>query len=179
LLGYSVFYNGPACWASAPDHLHFQAIPKNVLPFLRDLRKLSPVQGKSSVRYSRFEIFDRSVVLLESKNAEALTGQFLDLLKKAKKIIKTNEEPLVNVICNYAGRGWRLLVFLRERHRPDAYFAEGEDRIFISPGAVDMAGVVITPLLDNYNHLDYNDIRGIYREVSLPKNVMDSIVKKL
>jgi glycosyltransferase involved in cell wall biosynthesis len=179
LLGYSVFYNGPACGASAPDHLHFQAIPKNVLPFLRDLRKLSPVQGKSSVRYSRFEIFDRSVVLLESKNAEALTGQFLDLLKKAKKIIKTNEEPLVNVICNYAGRGWRLLVFLRERHRPDAYFAEGEDRIFISPGAVDMAGVVITPLLDNYNHLDYNDIRGIYREVSLPKNVMDSIVKKL
>jgi len=176
---YSVFYNGPACGASAPDHLHFQAIPKNVLPFLRELKKLSPMQGKSSVRYSRWKIFDRSVVLLESKNAEALTGQFLNLLKKAREIIKTNEEPLVNVICNYSGSGWRLIVFLRGKHRPDAYFAEGEKRIFVSPGAVDMAGVVITPLLDNYQRLDYNAIRKIYREVSLPENMMDSIVKEL
>ncbi len=70
-----------------------------------------------------------------------------------------------------------MAVFLRQKHRPNAYFAKDKDRIFISPGAVDMAGFVITPLLDNYNHLDYNAIREIYREVSLPENVMNSIIK--
>ena len=179
LPGYSVFYNGPACGASAPDHLHFQAIPKNVLPFLRELKKLSPVKEKSSVSYGRFEILDRSVVFLESKNAEALTEQFLDLLKTAQKIIKADEEPLVNVIGNYSGEGWRLIVFLRGKHRPDVYFEKGADRIFVSPGAVDMAGFVITPLLANYKRLDYNAIRKIYREVSLPERTMDFIIKDL
>ncbi len=86
---------------------------------------------------------------------------------------------MVNVICDYAGRRFRLFVFLRQKHRPEAYFVKGENRIFISPGAVDMAGIIITPLLDNYNRLDYNAIRGIYREVSLPEGMMDSIVKEL
>ncbi len=176
---YTVFYNGPACGASAPDHLHFQAIPKNVLPFLRELKKLSPVENNSFVRYSRWEGFDRSVVVLEGKNARELAEQFLRLLAAAQKKLKIDYEPMVNVICDYAGRRFRLFVFLRQKHRPEAYFIKGENRIFISPGAVDMAGIIITPLLDNYNRLDYNAIRGIYREVSLPEGMMDSIVKEL
>jgi len=176
---YTVFYNGPAGGASAPDHLHFQAIPKKSLPFLREFKKLTPVKNNSSVRYSRWEGCDRSVVVLEGKNVEALTEQFVSLLKKAQKIIKKNDEPLVNVICDYAGRRFRLFVFLRQKHRPKAYFTKGENRIFISPGAIDMAGVVITPIIDNYNCLDYNAIRKIYREVSLPERTMDSIVKEL
>ncbi|MGD0278954.1 MAG: DUF4922 domain-containing protein [Smithella sp.] len=176
---YNVFYNGPACGASAPDHLHFQAIPKNVLPFLRELKKLLPVKNNSSVRYSRWNVFDRSVIVLESKNAKALTERFLSLLKAAQKILLANDESLVNVICDYAGNRWRLIIFLRQKHRPEAYFAKGENRIFVSPGAVDMAGVIITPLLDNYNRLDYNAIRKIYREVSLPEGMMNSILKEL
>jgi glycosyltransferase involved in cell wall biosynthesis len=176
---YSVFYNGPACGASAPDHLHFQAIPKNVLPFLREFKKLTPVKNNSSVRYSRGDVFDRSAVVLEGKDVEALTEQFLNLLKKAQNIIKTNEEPQVNVICDYAGRSFRLFVFLRQKHRPKAYFAKDANRLFVSPGAIDLAGMVITPLLANYKRLDYNEIRKIYREVSLPGNMMDLIVREL
>ena len=173
---YSAFYNGPACGASAPDHLHFQTIPKNVLPFLREFKKLSPVQGKSSVRYSLGKDFDRSFIVLESKNAKALTKHFLRLLKTAQKILTTNDEPLVNVICTYTGDCWSLVTFLRRKHRPDSYFAKGENRIFISPGAVDMAGVIITPRLDDYNRLDCNTIRDIYQEVSLPEDIMNIIM---
>lgn len=179
MAGYAVFYNGPACGASAPDHLHFQSVPHKFLPFLRELKKLSPVKEESSIRYSRSEIFDRSVVALESKNAEALTEQFLNLLSATQKILKTNDEPPVNVICYYSVHCWKLVVFMRRKHRPDAYFATGDNRIFISPGAVDMAGVMITPLLDNYNRLDYNTVREIYGEVSLPGSVMNLIVKEL
>ncbi|KIE16815.1 hypothetical protein DS62_08915, partial [Smithella sp. SC_K08D17] len=179
LSGYAVFYNGPACGASAPDHLHFQAIPKNSLPFFLEFKKLLPVKNKLSVRYSRWKDFDRSVILLESQSTDELTKQFLDLYRVMQRILKTNKEPLVNVLCDYSGNRWQLAVFLRQKHRPNAYFAKGKDRIFISPGAVDMAGFVITPLLDNYNHLDYNAIREIYREVSLPENVMNSIIKEI
>lgn len=179
LSGYAVFYNGPACGASAPDHLHFQAVPKKFLPFLRELKKPLPLKENSSIRYSRGERLDRSIVVLESKNADELTEQFLNLMQVTQKILKTKDEPMVNVICDYGGRSWRLIVFLRQKHRPDAYFAENEKRIFVSPGAVDMSGVIITPLLDNYSRLDYNALREIYREVSLPDNVMDLIVNDL
>jgi glycosyltransferase involved in cell wall biosynthesis/diadenosine tetraphosphate (Ap4A) HIT family hydrolase len=176
---YAVFYNGPACGASAPDHLHFQMVPANALPFLKESKGLPWVREISSVGYRMGECQDRSALVLESEKAKALSEQFLILLKAAQKILKTNDEPMVNVICYYTGNRWRLVVFLRRKHRPDSYFAENERRIFISPGAVDMAGVVITPLLDNYNRLDYNAVCGIYREVSLLESTMDSIINEL
>lgn len=176
---YAILYNGPACGASAPDHLHFQAVPKSGLPFFRELKKMLPVKENSSIRCGSWEFFDRSVILLESKNTKKLNEQFLSLMTASKKMLKINDEPMINIIGDYSGDHWRLAVFLRQKHRPDSYFAKDEKRIFISPGAVDMAGFVITTLLDNYNRLDYNAIREIYREVSLPVNVMNSIIKEI
>jgi ATP adenylyltransferase/5',5'''-P-1,P-4-tetraphosphate phosphorylase II len=176
---YAVFYNGPACGASAPDHLHFQMVPSHALPFLKESKRLPLIKKILSVGYRMGKALDRSVLVLESENAGALSGQFLALLKAAQKILRTNREPMVNIICMYQGNRWRLVVFLRRKHRPDSYFAQKEHRIFVSPGTVDMAGVVITPLLDNYQRLDYNTVQGIYREVSLPENIMDSIIKEL
>lgn len=179
MAGYAIFYNGPACGASAPDHLHFQAVPGKALPFLNDVQGLLPFENKPSIKYGRLAEYNRSVVLLESKNADKLKLQFLSLLKTARKIMKTDDEPMVNVISDYNSRGWRLTVFLRRKHRPDVYFVKGDKRIFVSPGSVDMAGVVITPLLENYQRLDYNAIRDIYREVSLPESMMHAILKEL
>jgi glycosyltransferase involved in cell wall biosynthesis len=176
---YTVFYNGPACGASAPDHLHFQMIPVNALPFLTELKELPQAKEISSVRFSMGKSIDRSVIVLESKNASELTKQFSRLLKAAQKILLTKGEPLVNIICTYTGERWRLVIFLRRKHRPDAYFAEGENRIFISPGAIDMAGVIITPRLDDYKRLNGDSIRDIYREVSLPEDLMNIIINKL
>jgi glycosyltransferase involved in cell wall biosynthesis len=176
---FAVFYNGPACGASAPDHLHFQAIPVDALAFLSELKELPVLKEISSVRYSTGKNYDRSVIILESKNANELTKQFLRLLKITQKILATNDEPLVNVICTGTGDCWRLFIFLRQKHRPDAYFAEGENAIFISPGAIDMAGVIITPRLNDYNRLTCNTIRDIYQEVSLPEDMLNIIIKEL
>jgi hypothetical protein len=85
----------------------------------------------------------------------------------------------MNVICTYIGDRWRLFIFLRRKHRPDAYFAEGENAIFISPGAIDMAGVIITPRLNDYDRLECDTIRDIYQEVSLPEDVLNIIIKEL
>jgi hypothetical protein len=176
---YTVFYNGPACGASAPDHLHFQACPVTDFPFLNTLKTLPPLKEISAVRFYQGKSIDRSVIILEAKNSPAMTEQFLRLLKTMQKILSINDEPMINLICTCADGSWRLAVFLRRKHRPEAYFAAGEKRIFVSPGAVDMAGVIITPLESDFNRLDCENISNIYQEVSLTEDMMNKIVNEL
>jgi glycosyltransferase involved in cell wall biosynthesis len=173
---YTAFYNGPACGASAPDHLHFQMIPVSALPYLQTLKTASLVKDISSARFYKADNLDRCVVILESKNQKALREQFERLIKVARKIIPAKNEPMMNIFCTYENDIWRLMIFFRQKHRPDAYFAAGDKRIFVSPGAIDMAGVMITPLLKDFNRLDCDTIRGIYREVSLAESIVDKII---
>jgi glycosyltransferase involved in cell wall biosynthesis len=173
---YAILYNGPACGASAPDHLHFQMVPQNVLPFLREARGIALFKKISSVEYRIGQGFDRCVMIMESGHKKALREGFLRWLDVAREDMAMNEEPMINMVCVYTRNKWRMVIFLRRKHRPDAYFAEGSQRIFVSPGAVDMAGILITPLLDNYRHLDYKAVREIYREVSWPDGILNSIM---
>ena len=149
---FAVFYNGPAAGASAPDHLHFQMVPAGALPFLNFLAGLPKNRQVSPVRYSRG--FDRSIIVLESADEKALAARFLRLLAAVRKALRTNDEPMLNVVSVFTGSVWRLVVFLRGRHRPSAYFAAGLKRIFVSPGAIDMAGVLITPHREDFKRLD-------------------------
>lgn len=171
---YRVFYNGPACGASAPDHLHFQLIPFHALPFLNELEE-QPAVKKASFLYRPQRGLDRSIVFLRSKDPRVLKAHFQRLLKAFQKLSPTSDEPLLNVFCVCRRDCWTITVFLRRKHRPDAYFAEGENRIFISPGAIDMAGVVITPQIKDYERLDGDALRKIYREVSLDEETMDNL----
>ena len=174
---YTVFYNGPACGASAPDHLHFQMIPVDALPYLRELTCLPPAKFSVSIRYNFEKGIDRSVVVLASKNKEILQMRFQRLLTIFKKKLGIKNEPPMNILCSYDEECWKLTVFLRRKHRPDAYYARGEDRIFVSPGAIDMAGVIITPRLRDFDRLDFDTLRNIYREVSLDQETFQQIIK--
>jgi len=176
---HTVFYNGPACGASAPDHLHFQMIHVSALPYLQTLKTASLVKEISSVRFYKADNLDRCVVIMKSKNREALQEQFEHLIKALQKTARTKNEPLMNIFCIYENGTWHLMIFFRQKHRPDAYFASGDKRIFVSPGAIDMAGVMITPLFNDFNRLDCETIRDIYREVSLPAEIMNTILNKL
>jgi hypothetical protein len=176
---YTVFYNGPACGASAPDHLHFQASPVTDFLFLNTLKTLPPLKEISAVRFYQSKGIDRSVIILEAKNSRAMTEQFLHLLQTMQKILAISDEPMINLLSTYADDSWRLTIFLRRKHRPDAYFASGEKRIFVSPGAVDMAGLIITPRELDFNRLDGEKISHIYQEVSLTEGMMNKIMNKL
>ena len=174
---YTVLYNGPACGASAPDHLHFQMIPSDTLPFLKELNELPPVKVGTTVQIYAGKGFDRAAVVLASEDTEALKEQFVHLLKSAQEVFTTNDEPPVNVFCDNDKGCLRLTVFLRRKHRPDAYYAESEDRIFVSPGAIDMAGVIITPLLKDFKNLNCDAVRNIYQEVSPDEETLKQIIK--
>ncbi|HEX7415616.1 MAG TPA: DUF4922 domain-containing protein, partial [Smithellaceae bacterium] len=176
---FTVFYNGPACGASAPDHLHLQAIPKNALPFIEASKTQSPIKEISGVKFYTGEKLDRAVVILTGTRKDSLQKQFGHLIKAAQKIIPTDSEPMLNVLCTYENTTWRLIIFLRQKHRPDAFFLEGEKRIFISLGAIDMAGIIITPMLADFNRLKAFQISSIYREVSLAEDVTNKIIREL
>ncbi|PKN05866.1 MAG: hypothetical protein CVU72_07390 [Deltaproteobacteria bacterium HGW-Deltaproteobacteria-7] len=154
-------------------------IPYDTLPFLTELTKLPVMKIDDSVCVSAGESCGRTVVVMESNNAAALKKHFLRLLKAAQTVLSSGDEPRVNVFCRYEKNRWRLTSFLRRKHRPDAYFAEGGQRIFVSPGAIDMAGVIITPRLADFKNLDGDTVRNIYREVSLDGESLDKITRSL
>jgi hypothetical protein len=94
-------------------------------------------------------------------------------------VASTSDEPMMNLICSYLGNFWRVIIFPRRKHRPDAYFREGEDRILISPASVDIGGLIITPVEKDFLTVDARVIEGIYKEVSINKDTANQIISLL
>jgi hypothetical protein len=176
---FTVFYNGPACGASAPDHLHFQAIPANILPLELSITDHFRLIKNASVQLYRVDKIDRCVVLLKGSDKDCVQENFNRLIKAAQNVISVSGEPMINVLCFYTDNSWRLLIFFRSKHRPEAFFAAGEQRFFVSPGTIDMAGIIITPLIENFQCLNAAQIRNIYREVSLPEETLNLIIAEM
>lgn len=176
--GFIVFYNGPACGASAPDHLHFQAVPADVLPLTGLFPGRFRMIRNTPVQVYRSEGINRTAVIISGNDKSLLLSQFARLIQAAQNVTAVNGEPLINVLCSYEDCAWRILIFFRAKHRPAAFYLEGENRIFISPGAIDMAGVIITPLKPDFDRLDCESISLIYDEVSVTEEIMNKIMNK-
>lgn len=176
----TVIYNGPLSGASAPDHLHFQAFTSSIMPVESEVKKKGPVepirQGIGVVRK-----YDRTLLVLEGISASLLHNNFADIYTCFAKIAAngSNKEPLLNLIVKYEEDRWLVLVFLRQRHRPDYYFKEGREQLIISPGAVDMGGVLIAPRREDFDRLNVRLIQDIYKQVSLEEGVFSQIVDSL
>jgi hypothetical protein len=177
---YAIFYNGPACGASAPDHLHFQAIPADSLPLVNTLYKHFKIIKKiSGVNFYAGEKINRAVIILEGENKNILQKQFGRLINILQKNTSSPDEPMINVIGSYTEHGWRLIIFPRRKHRSGTFYLEGKKRIFVSFGAIDMAGFIITPLRKDFVHLDAAQISSLYREVSLESKEINHLIEEL
>jgi hypothetical protein len=183
---YTIFYNGAKAGASAPDHLHFQAVRKGQLPFEQEYQKIEKkiifehLNGKVSV----LQNYGRSCTLIQSPDKETAQSLFLQVYEgaKARKHESTNEEhtssclrafapscfdeSMMNVFTLYEKDEWNLLIFPRKTHRPSYFFAEGKDYKMISPGAVDMAGIFILPRKEDFDSVDKEIILDVFRQVS-------------
>ncbi len=184
---YFVLYNGPECGASAPDHLHFQACSRRLLPIEEALRSEDPETDDCAacVESARegFELFTlsgvgRTVVVLRGGSDAELSewaGRVLeDLARETNK-----NEAMVNLICTYDRGVWTLYIFPRSRHRPAAFFAEGEDRLVISPGAIDMAGVVVVPERAHFDKLTGELMEAIFAEVSYDEEAINDMLERI
>ncbi len=172
---WTILYNGPKCGASAPDHLHFQAIPSGLLPIEKEIleeKNLTQVRTSENVSIFLTKNLGREAITIEGHDTTAIADELIEILTNMKKMPQADEEPMINVACFYDNERYRLLVFPRARHRPEAFFKEGNERIVVSPAVIEMCGVIVTPAEKDFERLDAPTVEGIYREVSLLRSVV-------
>ncbi len=177
--GWTVLYNGPKCGASAPDHHHFHAAPSGQMPIekeIRELKRLILIRKVDGVTLYRVRDVGREIIILEGDDRVAMEGALKNYLKALKKVLLIDEEPMINIAGFNEERKWRLVTFPRRKHRPDAFFKEGDERIVVSPGVIEMAGVLVTPLEKDFERLDASAVEGIYEEVSLERTIVEKSI---
>ena len=181
---FTLFYNGPRCGASAPGHMHFQAITKNVLQIEKDFESLRPDFVKSKYSNEKISVslsknYLRYFITIESSSIKDIVLFFKQLNIILKKITPPGQEPLMNVLCNYENDAWRLIIFPRTKHRPTHYFEMGDKRIVVSPAAVDLGGLIITPRREDFDKITKEDVIEIYRQVSVTSEMFSYLTSKL
>lgn len=177
---YTVFYNGPRCGASAPDHMHFQAGNSDFLtlaPALEDAEhKVIATDGDATL--ALVDSLPLKVFVIDADDPEA--GQRLfDRLYAAIPVPEGEKEPMMNILCYPTPAGVRLVVIPRKRHRPSFYGTEGEGTMLLSPASVDMGGVFITPLEKDFKALDAETIVRILDELCLDTDEINRIAENV
>ncbi len=178
---YVVFYNGPKCGASAPDHMHFQAGNTGFMPvgeWLHSAKRLNIMHCGDGRLCLIEKGMPQSCFVIEASSVES-GSRIFDRLYSALTIPEGEPEPMLNILCIYYAGVWNLLVFPRKKHRPDCYFKEGDDNILISPASVDMGGVFITPLEKDFEKIKAADLQNIYDEVCLSLSEVKTIADKI
>ena len=198
-----VFYNGPKCGASAPDHMHFQIGKRGVVPLEKEWE-----QGYKKTRSRIYPVMDAEFVEITQLEPTADdTGIFMPkyicpvfaiitrtakandfLFKKIYQALPLNEgdtEPMMNILAwtmTSDSDGKKRIVSIiipRRKHRPDCYFKPDDEMMMVSPGALDMAGLIITPRETDFNKMDMQKAVDIISEcAATPQDEMD-ILKKL
>jgi len=164
-----VFYNGPKCGASAPDHMHFQAGSNGFLPLLGDYQRLKiSFEGFGAVPVG-IELFTipnylRTVFCVESFSVEASVEMFEIIYNQLQH---GEEEPMMNVVCSYQGDKWYTFILPRGQFRPWQYTAEASSQLLVSPATVEMCGVFIVPILAHFERINRSDVKDILTQSTL------------
>lgn len=178
-----VFYNGPKCGASAPDHLHFQAGTSGVLPLQTNWQRLSrnltdviSLTDEEKISVLRDFLVPAFVIISKSEDSDE---ELFHRLYRSMPMRGDESEPMMNIIAWRKGDEFISVVIPREKHRPDAYFAEGEAQMMVSPGALDMAGLIITPREEDFNKINLDKATALLCECGISAEKMEAIVSNL
>lgn len=173
---YLLFYNGPRCGASAPDHMHFQAGSKGFLPLVNDYFRLKNSHTDLLVSTDKMQLFQmknylRSVYCIETNHEQSAIDAFEKLYSSLTSISLGREdegevEPLMNVVCLYEDQKWYIWVLPRKAFRPWQYTAEGDKQLLVSPATVEMCGIFITPIAEHFERITKKDIESILEQVA-------------
>lgn len=178
-----VFYNGPKCGASAPDHLHFQAGTSGVLPLQTNWQRLSrnltdviSLTDEEKISVLRDFLVPAFVIISKSEDSDE---ELFHRLYRSMPMRGDESEPMMNIIAWRKGDEFISVVIPREKHRPNAYFAEGEAQMMVSPGALDMAGLIITPREEDFSKINLDKATALLRECGISAEKMEAIVSNL
>lgn len=170
LSGFTIFYNGPQCGASAPDHFHFQAAKKGNLPTDTEIDKLK-TKRKYLLKEEQITIFKidnylRETIVFESDDKEPIDYFFTKTLEQLP-FDKASNEVKLNVLASYVNNHYRLILFPRKEQRPSCFYKSGEEQLMVSPASVEFGGSFVTPRAVDFHKIGPKHMLEIFTEVSL------------
>ena len=175
--GYAIFYNGATSGASAPDHFHFQAARKNDIPFIHDWKRLfkdaqledyEVLSDGSVCRSYAVNSFCCPIHAFITHGSTNSAPHLIDTYLKSLPIHDNEPEPRYNLFAWLDDDNQFIVAYMpRTKHRPACYTAEGDDQLLVSPGALDVSGLFVTPRKEDFDKITTEDIKRIYKEVTL------------
>ena len=169
LSGLTLLYNGPQCGASAPDHLHFQAVTASYMPIDKEAW---PRRGEACLKEKDGAVFPlsgylRNGFILESTTESGACSLFKRLCRALQVFAGVGEaEPRMNLFCRYEEERWRLILIPRLLHRPRQYYAQGDDQLLTAPGAADVGGIFITVRESDFEKTGPELLRDVYAQIA-------------
>jgi hypothetical protein len=167
---YTIFYNGPQCGASAPDHLHFQAGNRGFLPIENDFSEgkfITLISLVSRVEIWQWSRYLRGIVTLRGSDRGMLNDVFNNFFRKFAAFQPDKPEPMINILAYSDPDGWIIHLIPRKLHRPIQFFKDGFEQILLSPASVDLGGVIITPREEDFLKLNASDVADIFSQVCI------------
>ncbi len=179
---FTVFYNGPRCGASAPDHFHFQAVGKGNLQVEKEFELLENNYSEILIQNENLKIiavenYLRKFVAIISNNKKIIKEKFEQIYGLLD--LKNGEEPMVNVLCNFTENQWRIIIFPREKQRPSHFFKENGEQIVVGPASVEMGGVLVLPREEDFIKITSIEIAEIYDEVTINNERFASLINQI
>lgn len=167
---YLVFYNGPQCGASAPDHFHFQAGNRGFLPLEKDFsagRSVNRLTVWAGTEIWLWNGYGRGIATLKGNDAGSVATVFSSFYGKLSRMQPGLQEPMMNILAYREGGEYVVHLIPRRQHRPSQFFSEDSDKLLISPASVDLGGVVITPREEDFRKLTAELLADIFDQVCL------------
>jgi hypothetical protein len=165
---YTALYNGPRAGASAPDHLHFQAGDRGFMTIEHEIERL---KGKPIAACGDANIYAhpsrRPFIFIESTDLASSVAAFERIYQAMAKVSPASDEPSMNILALHDAGEYKTIILPRAKHRPDFYYAEGDAKILISPGSVDLGGVCIIPVEKDYHRITADHLKQMLSEVML------------
>ena len=193
---YFLLYNGPECGASAPDHAHFQACSKeeSIQGAYYDRMELID-NDKVQISYKDFPC---SFIRIQAENKKTMSKTF-HLIYDILATKDNGKEPMMNILAWYglertkedfgecyddefesvAEHPYNCMIFLRSKHRPDCYYAKGDEQILISPAIAEMNGIFPIVREEDMEKLTPEKVYDIYQEVSISKEKLQEIIERI
>ena len=170
----SIFYNGPMCGASAPDHMHFQAVPRHSMPIEDhfDTNYANAVLVQESDLQSHLAALEKVLSMASIPENASQTGSLTAGASRTEEW-----EPRWNIISWYepasspnsliaSSPKFNTIVFFRRESRPQCFFAPENERILFSPGTVEMGGIGIVANQESFDRITPEVLRSMIQEVA-------------
>ncbi len=162
----TIFYNGPMCGASAPDHMHFQAVPRHSLPIEDhfDANYANAILVQETDLQTHLAAVKKVLAMGTIPEEASQTGSLTAGASHAEEY-----EPRWNIVTWYepaSSPKFNTIIFFRKESRPMCFFAPEEERILFSPATVEMGGIGIVANRESFDRLTPARLRDIIREVA-------------